>query len=262
MADLTATIDGVRELTARIQGELSRGSNYYQHTSMVWRLVRRLVAQGETIHSDNPDTGDQADCPALAGLAQGYVAGYLAESVFQNYVSLFEDYIFGLIGFWLMAYPKGIVGLDDDDGDDGLRKTDKTVPLALITDNPDRESILRVVVDRELDRLRYRRLAAWFDYFEKRARLGMPSPDQVERLSEIKAARDVLVHNRGIVNPTYLLKSGPGSRYADGDRLEIIEPYLRETWQLIDDVVREMSSSAVAKLEKSIAGGSTGSIGS
>ena len=261
MENSSATIDGVRELTSRIQGGLARGSNYYQHTKVVWRLVENLAAQGQTIHSDNPDTGDQADGSILAGLAQGYVAGYLAESVFQNYVSLFEDYIFGLIGFWLMAYPKGIVGLDDDESDDGLKKTDKTVPLALITDSPDRETILRAVVDRELDRLKYRRPAAWFDYLEKRARLGTPSQDQIERLAEIKASRDLIVHNRGIVNQTYRSKSGPKARYADGTRLEIIEPYLRESWLLIDEVVRETSSAATAKLEKSSDDSATGPTG-
>ena len=88
---------------------------------------------------------------------------YLAESTFQHYVSLFEEYAFGLIGSWLLAYPQGIVGLDDNDEDDKLKRNDKSIPLAFVIDYPDRESILRAVVDRELDRLKYRRLAAWFE---------------------------------------------------------------------------------------------------
>ncbi len=222
-------------------------------------MVEKFVDEGEKLGDENPDTGDRFDGPTLVDLSQSYVSGYLAESVFQTYVSLFEDYVFGLIGFWLMAYPKGIVGLDDDEGDDRLRKGDRTVPLSLITDNPDRDSILRVVVDRELDRLKYRRLAAWFEYLEKRAQLGVPSRDQIEQLAEIKAARDILVHGQGIVNPTYLSKAGSRSRYADGARVEIIEPYLRESWVLIHEVVGETSAAAIAKLEKSAIGGVTGS---
>lgn len=254
--------DEIRGLTSRVQAELARASNYQSHTEMAWRLVEKFVARGEKLVDENPDTGDRSDGPTLVALSQSYVTRYLAESVFQTYVSLFEDYIFGLIGSWLMAYPKGIVGLDDDEGDDKLRKADKTVPLSLITDNPDRESILRAVVDRELDRLKYRRLAAWFEYLEKRAQLGVPSRDQIEQLAEIKAARDILVHSQGIVNPTYLSKAGPRSRHADGARLEIIEPYLRESWVLIHEVVRETSAAAIAKLEKSAIGGAAGSVGS
>ncbi len=176
------------------------------------------------------------------------MAEYLAEAVFQHYVSLFEDYTFGLIGIWLMAYPKGIVGLDDDDGDDRPKRSDRTVPLSFIVDSPDRDSILRAVVDRELDRLKYRRVAAWFDYLEKRAHLGTPSAGQIERLTEMKASRDILVHNRGIVNSTYLSKAGTRARHAEGDRLEITGPYLRECWELIAEIVGETSESAIAKI--------------
>ncbi len=239
--------DQIRELTRRVQGELARGSDYYHHTVLAWRLVQRLANSGEVLEYKNEDTGSSVDGPALGGLAQGYVKGYLAESVFQHYVSLFEDYVFGLIGLWLMANPKGLVGLDDDSRDDHLRKADKLVPLSFITDNDDRESILRAVVDRELDRLKYRRPAAWFDYLEKRAHLGTPSPDEVERLAEVKASRDLLIHNRGVVNATYLSKSGPKARYPEGERIEIIDPYLLESWRLIHDLVDRTSTAALAK---------------
>lgn len=245
-----AEIDQLRDLTSRVQEELSRGSDYYSHTKVAWRLAQRLVAEGRSIGVENVDTGSTIKGPDLANLAQGYVTGYLAESVFQHYVSLFEDYIFGLINLWLLAFPKGIVGLGDDEDDAKLRKTDKEVPLSLIIDNPDRESILRAVIERELDRLKYRRLAAWFDYLEKRAQLGSPSPDEIESLAEIKASRDLLVHNRGVVNQTYLSKAGAKARFAEDDRLEITEPYLRDTWLLIRKIVDETSAAAIVKLEK------------
>lgn len=161
-----AIIDQLRDLNSRIQGELARGSDYYIRAGAAWRLVQRRVAEGQTIRVINVDTGSAVGGPDLADLAQEYVRGYLAESVFQHYVSIFEDYIFGLINLWLLAFPKGIIGLADDKGDDRLRQTGKEVPLSLIIDSPDRESILRAVIERELDRLKYRRLAAWFDYLE------------------------------------------------------------------------------------------------
>jgi hypothetical protein len=243
-----AVADEIRDLTSRIQGELDRGDKYFRHTKVAWRVVRVVADEGREIDVRDIDTGISINASALSELAQGYVTGYLAESVFQNHVALFEDYIFGLIGAWLLAYPKGIVGLDEDEDDDKLKKSDKTVPLSFITDNADRDSILHAVVDRELDRLKYRRVAAWFAYLEKRAQLGVPSQEQIERLAEIKASRDILVHNRGIANQTYVSKSGVRARSPAGTRLEITEPYLRDSWLLITEMVRDTSKAALEKL--------------
>jgi hypothetical protein len=254
-------IDQIRDLSSRIQNELVRGSNYYHHTTVAWRFLQRLVAEGRRIEVRNVATGESTDGRTLAALAQGYVTEYLAESVFQHYISLLEDYLFGLIGAWLMAHPKGIVGLDEDESDDKLKKSERTVPLSFITDNPDRESILRAVVDRELDRLKYKRLALWFDYLEKRARLGVPSKQQIEQLAEMKASRDVLVHNRGIVNQAYLLKAGSTARFADGARLEITAPYLRDSRLLLTEVVQRTSEKAIEKLGRTAVDGAADSEG-
>lgn len=149
-------LDQLRTLTSRVQNELSRGSNYYKNSKVVWRSVEKFIAKGGEISTENIDTGDKTESPTLADLAQDYVAGYVAESVFQLYDSLFEEYIFGLIGFWLMVYLKGIVGLDDDESDDKVKKAEKSVPLFLVIDNSDRDSILRAIVERELDHSKYR----------------------------------------------------------------------------------------------------------
>lgn len=245
-----AIADQIRDLAEQIQNDLTQALSYYYDTKIAWRLVRQFVDEGRPILVRNKLIDETIDGPTLEGRAQGYVTGYLAESVFQHYITLFEDYTFGLIGLWLMAYPRGIIGLDDDKGDHRLKGTDRAVPLSLITDNPDRESILRAVIEQELNRLKYRRPAAWFEYLEDRAKLGLPSKDQIESLAEMKASRDILVHNRGLVNPTYRFKSGSKARYTDGDRLEIIEPYLQECFRIITEVIRETSTRAVEKLER------------
>jgi len=67
--------------------------------------------------------------------------------------------------------------------------------------------------------------------------------DQIERLAEIKASRDILAHNRGIVNE----KPSGRARYEVGQRLEIPEPYLQESRTLIQNVVQDVSAAAIAK---------------
>jgi hypothetical protein len=164
------------------------------------------------------------------------VAGYLAEAVFQHFVSLFEDFLFELLRLWLSAYPAGIPNTDK-----------KSVDLATIIDAADKDAILGFVIDRELNTLKYERPAAWFKYLNDRVKLGCPTEEQIARLTEVKASRDILIHNRGVVNATYLDKAGTRARYKLGQRLEIPEPYLRETWQLIRDVVGDLAQAATAK---------------
>ena len=197
----------------------------------------RLVAdRGHRFGVRNRDTGTLVNASDLAALSRGYVAGYLSESVFQHFVSLFEDFVFELLRLWLSAYPAGIP-----------HKDKKPVELATIIDAPDKDAIIEIVLQRELNALRYERPTTWFRYINDRVKLGCPTDDQIERLAEIKASRDILTHNRGIVNETYVQKSGARARYKIGQRLEIPEPYLRETWLLIGDIVRDMAAATIAK---------------
>jgi hypothetical protein len=192
-------VETIRDLASRIQADLDASHDYFEHTKGAWRLVELLADEGRPIIIQNPDTGTVADAAELAGRAQGYVTGYLAESVFQHFVALLEDFVFGLLNAWLTAHPSGIP-----------RKDEKSVDLATILDAPDKNAIIQVAVDRELDGLKYKRPVAWFRYLNDRVKLGGPTDEQIERLAEIKASRDILVHNRGIVNETYLDKAGLG----------------------------------------------------
>jgi len=91
-------------------------------------------------------------------------------------------------------------------------------------------------------------VARWFEYLEGIAGLGCPAQDEVERLAELKASRDVLVHNKGVANAVYVEKSMGRARVAVGDRVEISEHYHRESWRLVKHVIAEIGDSAVAKL--------------
>jgi hypothetical protein len=226
----------IRELADRVQDNLRAARDFYYHTESAWRVVQQVAAEGRKVNVRNMETGAILGIADLEGLAKRYVSLYLAESVFQHFVSLFEDFVFGLLGSWLVAYPAGIPNKDR-----------KPVDLATIIDAPDKEAIIRAVVDRELDGLKYERPAAWFKYLNDRVKLGCPTSDQTERLAEIKASRDILVHNRGIVNKSYLDKAGTGARFTVGQRLEISEPYLLASWTLIRDVVQDMAAAAIAK---------------
>ena len=62
------------------------------------------------------------------------------------------------------------------------------------------------------------------------------------------AARDVLVHNRGIVSKIYIAKAGTRARFKEGERIDITESYHRATWDLLRKLVAEISDAALAKV--------------
>ena len=155
-------------------------------------------------------------------------------STFQYFVSLFEDFFFELLR-------------------SGLLPTRAACPRsrsrwAAVLKAPDKSAIVLTVVDKELNELKYERLADWFAYLERLTNLGCPTADEIEKLAEIKASRDILVHNNGIANATYVSKGGTRARYQDGEKLGIPEQYHRTSWEAINKVVRDVSAAAIAKI--------------
>jgi hypothetical protein len=60
----------------------------------------------------------------------------------------------------------------------------------------------------------------------------------------MKAARDLLIHNLGIVNKTYLDKAGTKARYAVGDQVVIDRPYFDDCWLLAKKLVEDIAAAA------------------
>jgi hypothetical protein len=86
---------------------------------------------------------------------------------------------------------------------------------------------------------------------DKIVHLGCPTKDEIERIAEKKAGRDLLIHNSGIVNRAYLDKAGPKARYAIGDRMVIDRRYFEGCWRLTRKVVDDITSAAKRRLSKS-----------
>lgn len=230
-----ALADDLRALVDQTQVALEASHDYYTYTKRVWRLMQQVVKEGRTFTFRNLTTGTRVDERELLGRSQLFVTEYLISSTFQHFVAIFEDYFFGLVRHWLVSYPG--------------RLSRKQVEMSAILKAPDKIAIIGSVVERELNELRYERLTDWFAYLEQLSNFGCPTAAEIEQLAEIKASRDILVHNKGIVNATYLSKAGSLGRYKVGERLEISEQYHRESWELISKVVRELSAAAIAKVE-------------
>jgi hypothetical protein len=225
-ADITALRD-------RALADLSAAHDYYTDTKIAWDIVRRFIDSGQTLSVRNMTTGTVTTHVELAGKSRGYVAEQLAEATFQQFISIFENYFFDLVRLWLTTYPKSLSG--------------KKVDFKDVLDAPDKDAITARVVSKEVNEILYDRPTGWFDYLEDKAKLGCPTQDEIARIAEAKASRDVLVHNRGVASKTYESKAGTLGRYKDGQRIDIPEHYHRQTWELLCKVVSDLSGAAIAK---------------
>jgi hypothetical protein len=229
-----ALSDDIRALRDQVLADLAIAHDYYTDTKIAWRIVHKVIAAGHTITVRNMTTGTVTTQAELATKARGYVAEQLAEATFQQFISIFENFYFELLRLWLTAYP--------------LSMGKRMVDFKTILEQPDKDAITGLVVRKELNEVLYDRPTEWFAYLEDKAKLGCPTADEIERIAEAKASRDVLVHNKGIANKTYESKAGNRARFHEGDKISIPEHYHRETWELIREVVSDVSNAAIAKI--------------
>lgn len=227
---LAADIAALRD---RALADLNAAHDYYTDTKLAWEIVRRFITAGHTFSVRNMSTGTVTTHVELAGKSRGYVAEQVAEATFQQFISIFENYFSDLLRLWLLAYPKNLGG--------------KKVDFKDVLDAPDKDAITTRVVNKEVNEILYDRPAGWFDYLEDKINLGCPAPKEIAKIAEAKASRDVLVHSRGIAGKTYESKAGSLARYKDGQRIDIPEQYHRETWELLQKVITDLSKAAIAK---------------
>ncbi|MBM79909.1 MAG: hypothetical protein CMJ78_04865 [Planctomycetaceae bacterium] len=201
----------IKQLQSTVSDALDESRNYYVHSVGMWRVLQARINDGKTVSIRNY-TGEIVDEAVIRGLAQTYIEGHLASSTFQHFVSLFEKFVFDFFELWLCEYPGSLKG--------------KELTLEVVLSAGDKHEIVQSVVERELRMLAYQRMTDWFGYLDKLVHRDCPSQQQLELLSEVKASRDVLVHNNGIANEIYVDKSLGQARYSDGETLRnIIESH-------------------------------------
>jgi hypothetical protein len=147
---------------------------------------------------------------------------FLSRELFENLivtaVSHFESFLFAVLQLVLLAYPKKLTlnvrGMD----------IKKEIPLDILLDTDNREDALREVIERQLNSLSYATPKAYLEYLNSITGVDTSDPAFLDYI-EIKAARDVIIHNSGIINDVYLSKVGDKKRGEVGDGLVVDNQY-------------------------------------
>ncbi len=228
--------DDLRAIAERADRELDAVHDFFEHSKIVWRSFQILVDQGHRVSAENPATGTRIDQDGLVHLAPQYTREYLAVFTFRQFVSVFEGFLFDFLHRLLLHNP--------------WQFSERQLNFGTVLRAVSREEIVSGVILRQLDGLKYEHLREWFAAVNKAVQLDCPAEDEIDALAEIKAARDILEHNAGVVNEVYRRKAGKRARYGVGDRVELDDAYHLESWRLIKKVVRDVTSAAIDRLSK------------
>jgi hypothetical protein len=226
--------DDLRTLGDRASRELDAVHDYFEHSKLVWLSFQDFVDKGYIVQFTSLATGTAIDQAGLLGLGPHYTRAYLATFTFRQFVSTFEVFLFDFLHRLLLHNP--------------WQFAKSALQLETVLNAGDREEIISIVLWKRLNDLRYENLREWFVTLNRAVKLDCPSEDEIDALAEMKAARDILEHNAGVVNDIYLRKAGKKARYTAGEYVEIDDSYHLASWQLIKKVVAAVSAAAIAKL--------------
>jgi hypothetical protein len=154
---------------------------------------------------------------------QGAEDEYLLSFVLQHQVAIFENLFFDILKALLFDHPVRL-------------PKDRQIEYSTILNAATRDDIIVELVDREINYLRYKPVRDWFSYLERQVSKCAVPPDLVARIAEVKATRDLLVHNDGKVNLTYVRKAEPYARAKIGETISVGGLYTRDVWQLLSSV--------------------------
>ena len=224
----------ISELTTKSIQELDDIYGFVAYSNLSYKLYGDAVTNGLKITADLPHVNQTIDQNVLRDKLDHFGNKYLSELGFQLSISVFEVWLFDLLRI-LLADPNRL---------NKKRKID----VADIISAKNLEDLLGTIIDAELNEIRYKKPREWFDYLWSFVAIGAPSANDIEKLSEIKASRDILSHNKGIANQIYLHKAGRLARVKNGEPIKISHDYWNDSWKHLRNMVETVGNLVANRL--------------
>lgn len=160
---------------------------------------------------------------------------YIDKDLYTNFiiasVSQLESFLADILRYVILCYPQKlsikIQGI----------LTSKDMPLDFLTGSNTIKEALEKAIDRRVNEVFRASPDLYFKYFEEVT--GVKIAEEVfEDYIEIKATRDLLVHNTGKINQIYLNKAGKKARGKNGDILKVDDQYFEYCLDVMKRVSR------------------------
>lgn len=139
----------------------------------------------------------------------------LFETNIVSMVSRFEAFIQDSLVSVVSVYPEKMTAIDK-----------AAIPLDLFLESEDRNDVIRRLVAMKCQGLMFGKPSEYMDTAAKVLAITFDK-GAVNDFIEIKASRDIIIHNMGKINRLYVEKSGQKRRGEDGDDLVIDHNYFR-----------------------------------
>ena len=223
--------DDIGLLRDRTLDELASVFDYYEGSQLAWDLLCHDIATGRTLALQQYRSGRAVVSSALLQNSNLYLERYLIESSFLKFIAIAEAYFTDLLRAWLTAHPRSMLA--------------KKIESRVVIEAPSREVAVATIVEHEVNEVAYRSPRDWFAHLDKLVKFGGPSEDDVSSYADAKAVRDILVHNSGLVSPTFVAKvRGPYPlQFPLGHRVELTELYHQDVWDLLRRIVAETAEA-------------------
>lgn len=119
------------------------------------------------------------------------------------------------------------------------------IPLDLFLAYEEREDVIRRFVVMKCEGLMFGKPAEYLDKAAKVLSIEMDT-DVVKAFIEIKASRDIIIHNSGRINKLYIEKAGDKRRGEDGEELVVDRAYFRH----VVVTLKKLSGGIQSKIEE------------
>jgi hypothetical protein len=122
------------------------------------------------------------------------------------------------------------------------------IEIGEIIEARSREKLIDVVIDRELQAVFYARPAAYFEYLERVIGISLDQQSS-QAWIEMKATRDLIVHNSGLVNQIYLDKAGSKARATLNSVVPLDRVYFEQSVATMKSLVGKAETSICRALK-------------
>lgn len=229
-------IEANRALGAQATTQIEKLQDFHVLTGHSYGRYKEMVEAGHVTGSvTNVRTNSSMKVDEVASLLMTYLDDELPSVVIYQIISSFEWFFFEFLAQLLRHNPHASA-------------QDRHVTVKEVIDAPDKGALLERIIDMELQKLRFKRVEEWFEYLSRVINLPDLQAEDIGRLAELKATRDILAHNAGVANEIYLTKAGDNARAEAGNPLPITRPYLYDSADFVKRLISTLSEAAAARL--------------
>lgn len=143
----------------------------------------------------------------------------LYENLLVTNISKFESYIFQTLKEVIEVYPEklsiNIAGISPV----------KNVPIEIVMSSESHADIISYLIKEKLVAISYAKPIEYLKFLEQALSVKLEDNECFTDYVEMKATRDLIVHNSGIINDVYLSKVGTKARDVIGSRIKVNREY-------------------------------------